>query len=93
MPTVEVLGSTMFHIEAGAGVPLVFLHGNPTSSYLWRRVIAEIEVPGRCLAGPDRHGRFRQAALHHYQVPVDTRTSETDQRNQLSEWNVEKGVT
>jgi haloalkane dehalogenase len=55
MPTVEVLDSTMFYTEVGAGVPLVFLHGNPTSSYLWRRVIAEIEPPGRCLA-PDLIG-------------------------------------
>jgi haloalkane dehalogenase len=55
MPTVEVLDSMMFYTEAGAGVPLVFLHGNPTSSYLWRRVIAEIKAPGRYLA-PDLIG-------------------------------------
>ncbi len=55
MPTVEVLDSTMFYTEVGAGVPLVFLHGNPTSSYLWRRVVAEIAGPGRRLA-PDLIG-------------------------------------
>jgi haloalkane dehalogenase len=50
-----VLDSTMFSTEVGVGVPLVFLHGNPTSLYLWRRVIAEIKPLGRCLA-PDLNG-------------------------------------
>jgi pimeloyl-ACP methyl ester carboxylesterase len=33
MPVVNVLDSTIFYRETGTGVPLVFLHGNPTSSY------------------------------------------------------------
>ena len=37
MPAVDVLDSTMFYREAGAGTPMVFRHGNPTSSYLWRK--------------------------------------------------------
>ncbi|WP_433433241.1 hypothetical protein [Nonomuraea sp. CA-141351] len=36
MPFQNVLDSTMHHRELGAGAPIVFLHGNPTSSYLWR---------------------------------------------------------
>jgi haloalkane dehalogenase len=55
MPGVDVLDSRMFYREAGAGVPLVFLHGNPTSSHLWRRVLPRIQGPGRCLA-PDLIG-------------------------------------
>jgi haloalkane dehalogenase len=55
MPTVDVLDSTMFYNDLGAGVPLVFLHGNPTSSYLWRGVLPLIGEPGRCLA-PDLIG-------------------------------------
>jgi haloalkane dehalogenase len=55
MPTVDVLDSTMSYVERGAGTPLVFLHGNPTSSYLWRRVIPQIGPPGRLLA-PDLIG-------------------------------------
>ncbi len=50
-----ILGSTMHYREAGAGEPIVFLHGNPTSSYLWRNVIPELEGEGRCLA-PDLIG-------------------------------------
>ncbi|MFI0366908.1 haloalkane dehalogenase [Actinomadura sp. 1N219] len=56
MPTAHVLDSTIFYREAGAGpVPLVFLHGNPTSSYLWRDVLPAAEASGRCLA-PDLIG-------------------------------------
>ncbi len=52
---VEVLGSRMAYVEAGEGDPIVFLHGNPTSSYLWRAVIPHLEPLGRCLA-PDLIG-------------------------------------
>lgn len=47
---VEVLGSTMRFIEAGEGAPILFLHGNPTSSYLWRNVIPLVAPAGRCIA-------------------------------------------
>jgi haloalkane dehalogenase len=54
---VEVLGRRMAYIEAGRldGAPIVFLHGNPTSSYLWRNVIPFCEPLGRCIA-PDLIG-------------------------------------
>jgi haloalkane dehalogenase len=56
MATVDVLDSFMHYREAGAGdVPVVFLHGNPTSSYLWRNVIPLVAGPARCLA-PDLIG-------------------------------------
>jgi haloalkane dehalogenase len=55
MPVVNVLDSTIFYRETGTGVPLVFLHGNPTSSYLWRRVLPAVDGPGRKLA-PDLIG-------------------------------------
>lgn len=52
---VEVLGKGMAYTEAGRGDPIVFLHGNPTSSYLWRNVIPPVTGHGRCLA-PDLIG-------------------------------------
>jgi haloalkane dehalogenase len=42
-------------VERGTGDPIVFLHGNPTSSYLWRNVIPHLESLGRCIA-PDLIG-------------------------------------
>jgi haloalkane dehalogenase len=52
---VAVLDSEMAYVETGSGAPIVFLHGNPTSSYLWRNVIPHCEGLGRCLA-PDLIG-------------------------------------
>ena len=51
----DVLGTSMAYVEAGEGDPIVLLHGNPTSSYLWRDVIPHLAPLGRCLA-PDLVG-------------------------------------
>jgi haloalkane dehalogenase len=53
--TATVAGRTMAYVEAGSGDPIVLLHGNPTSSYLWRNVIPHLESLGRCIA-PDLIG-------------------------------------
>jgi haloalkane dehalogenase len=50
-----VLGSRMAYVEHGSGDPIVLLHGNPTSSYLWRKVIPELARSGTCIA-PDLIG-------------------------------------
>jgi haloalkane dehalogenase len=52
---VAVIDSEMAYVDTGAGDPVVFLHGNPTSSYLWRNVIPQVEGLARCLA-PDLLG-------------------------------------
>lgn len=48
--TIEVNGKRMAYIEAGSGDPIVFQHGNPTSSYLWRNIIPHLSDQGRCIA-------------------------------------------
>lgn len=53
--TLVVDGSTMAYVDAGEGPPLVFLHGNPTSSYLWRNIIPHLSGAYRCIA-PDLIG-------------------------------------
>lgn len=45
-----VLDSHLHHVESGEGDPIVFLHGNPTSSFLWRHVFRGLEGRGRRLA-------------------------------------------
>jgi haloalkane dehalogenase len=50
-----VLDSEISYVDAGVGSPIVFLHGNPTSSYLWRNIIPYVSPHGRCLA-PDLVG-------------------------------------
>lgn len=73
--TARVDGRTMAYVEAGEGDPIVFQHGNPTSSYLWRNVMPHLEGLGRLIAcdligmgdsdklepsGPDRYGYREQ---------------------------------
>ena len=59
---VEVNGLSMAYREVGEGNPIVLLHGNPTSSFLWRNVIPELAETGRCIA-PDLIGMGRSDKL------------------------------
>ena len=53
--SISVKGLAMACVDEGAGAPIVFLHGNPTSSYLWRNIIPHLAGQGRCIA-PDLLG-------------------------------------
>lgn len=52
---IEVGGSDVHYIDVGSGDPILFLHGNPTWSYLWRNVIPHLQPKARCIA-PDLIG-------------------------------------
>jgi haloalkane dehalogenase len=52
---VSVLDTNMAFVDVGEGDPIVFLHGNPTPSYLWRNIVPYLLPFGRCLA-PDYVG-------------------------------------
>src|SRR5262249_1676506 len=54
----SVHGARMAYVDEGSGDPVLFLHGNPTSSYLWRNVIPHLRGVGRCIA-PDLMGMGR----------------------------------
>jgi haloalkane dehalogenase len=62
-----VLGQTLAYVKVGTGDPIVFLHGNPTSSDRWRNVLPHLQGPGRCIA-PDLIGMGDSAKL----PPADT---------------------
>lgn len=66
----RVAGTEISYAAVGSGDPIVFLHGNPTSSYLWRNIIPHVGDLGRCLApdlmgmgqsGPSPTGSYRFA--------------------------------
>lgn len=57
---IEIQGSKMHYIDQGQGDPILFLHGNPTSSYLWRNIIPYLSKLGRCIA-PDLIGMGKSA--------------------------------
>lgn len=58
----EVSGARMAYVDVGDGDPILFLHGNPTSSYLWRNVMPHLEGAGRLVA-PDLVGMGDSAKL------------------------------
>ena len=60
--TAKVKGLDMAYVEVGEGDPIVFLHGNPTSSYLWRNIIPYLADHYRCIA-PDLIGMGDSARL------------------------------
>ncbi len=45
---IDVNGRRMAYVEMGSGDPIVFQHGNPTSSYLWRNIMPALAEVGRC---------------------------------------------
>jgi len=47
---IQALDKKMAYVEIGKGAPIVFQHGNPTSSYLWRNIMPYLEGHGRCIA-------------------------------------------
>jgi haloalkane dehalogenase len=47
---IEVNGKRMAYVEIGEGDPIIFQHGNPTSSYLWRNIMPKLAHRGRCIA-------------------------------------------
>lgn len=51
----EVKGSNIHYVDEGEGDPILFLHGNPTSNYLWRNIMPYLTKQGRCIA-PDLIG-------------------------------------
>lgn len=64
---VRVLDTEMSYVDVGVGDPIVFLHGNPTSSYLWRNIIPYLSDCARCLA-PDLigMGQSGKSPMHSY---------------------------
>jgi haloalkane dehalogenase len=60
--TINVMGQDMAYVDTGDGDPIVLLHGNPTSAYLWRNVLPHLSGLGRCVV-PDLIGMGDSAKL------------------------------
>jgi haloalkane dehalogenase len=97
---VEVFGARMHYVEQGTGSPIVFLHGNPTWSYLWRNVIPHVSPHGRCIA-PDLMGygrsdkpdiEYRWSEQARYVEEFFRRTGLRDVTLVLHDWGVSLGL-
>jgi haloalkane dehalogenase len=84
--TVDVGGTYINYAEVGTGNPIVFLHGNPTSSYLWRNIVPFLADQGRCLV-PDLLGMGNSGAS-----PTGSYRF-ADHMDVLDEWFVAVGAT
>lgn len=82
---VSVLGTQMAYVDVGHGDPIVFLHGNPTPSYLWRNIIPYLLPFGRCLA-PDYIGMGNSAPA------PDGKYRFFDHQRYLDAWFQELGI-
>src|ERR1700741_3587160 len=73
----RVFGREMAYVEVGQGDPIVLLHGNPTSSYLWRNVLPHLKPLGRCIApdliGMGDSGKLPDSGLGSYGFVEDRR--------------------
>jgi haloalkane dehalogenase len=83
---VRVLDAEISYVDTGNGDPVVFLHGNPTYSYLWRNVIPHLSELGRCLA-PDMVG------MGHSGKSPSQAYRFTDQAAYLDAWFEALGLT
>jgi haloalkane dehalogenase len=87
---ISVLDTEISFVDVGHGPPIVFLHGNPTSSYLWRNIIPLVVTLGRCLA-PDLVGMGRSGKSPNNAYRFK------DHARYLDEWfaklNLNQGVT
>jgi len=83
---IRVLDAEMSYVDTGSGDPIVFLHGNPTSSYLWRNIIPYLSSHGRCLA-PDLvgMGQSGKSPIHAYRF--------VDHARHLDAWFEAVGLT
>ena len=67
---IEVLGSKMHYIDQGQGDVFLFLHGNPTSSYLWRNVMRYVAPHGRIVAVDNiGFGKSDKSDVDYYNTP------------------------
>ena len=60
---VKVLDTEISYVDVGEGDPIVFLHGNPTGSYLWRNIIACLRARAALAPDPRGHGRIAGIAV------------------------------
>jgi haloalkane dehalogenase len=88
-----IKGKRMAYVEAGEGEPIVLLHGNPTSSYLWRNIIPPLEGLGRCIApdliGMGDSGKLEPSGPDRYRFVEHREYLD----GLLSDLGVERGVT
>ena len=96
---ISINGKHLAYTESGSGDPIVFLHGNPTSSYLWRNITPHLESQGRCvcidligmgdsdkLDNPDENSYRFEEHYHYINAAIESRTNGENITFVLHDW-------
>jgi len=96
---ISINGKHLAYTESGSGDPIVFLHGNPTSSYLWRNITPYLESQGRCvcidligmgdsdkLDNPDENSYRFEEHYHYINTAIESLTNGKNITFVLHDW-------
>ena len=96
---ISVNGKRLAYTESGSGDPIIFLHGNPTSSYLWRNITPYLESQGRCvcidligmgdsdkLDNPDENSYRFEEHYHYVSAAIESLTNGKNITFVLHDW-------
>ena len=87
------------YVESGSGDPIIFLHGNPTSSYLWRNITPHLESQGRCICidligmgdsdkldNPDENSYQFEEHYHYVNAAIESLTNGENTTFVIHDW-------
>ena len=96
---ISINGKHLTYTESGSGDPIIFLHGNPTSSYLWRNITPYLESQGRCvcidligmgdsdkLDNPDENSYRFEEHYHYINTAIESVTNGENITFVLHDW-------
>ena len=87
------------YVDSGSGDPIIFLHGNPTSSYLWRNITPHLETQGRCISidligmgdsdkldNPDENSYLFEEHYHYISAAIESLTDDENISFVIHDW-------
>ncbi len=96
---ISINNKNIAYVESGSGDPIIFLHGNPTSSYLWRNITPHLESQGRCICidligmgdsdkldNPDENSYRFEEHYHYINAAIESLTNGENITFVLHDW-------
>ena len=97
--TISINNKNIAYAESGSGDPIIFLHGNPTSSYLWRNITPHLESQGRCICidligmgdsdkldNPDENSYQFEEHYHYVNAAIESLTNGENTTFVIHDW-------
>ena len=96
---ISINNKNIAYAESGSGDPIIFLHGNPTSSYLWRNITPHLESQGRCICidligmgdsdkldNPDENSYQFEEHYHYVNAAIESLTNGENTTFVIHDW-------